>query len=246
MIQTPRRTRSPARASRCRASVGAVAVHARRGPRAAGRPGRAAAAISASVSCGLSSSSRTSSSPTTGASRPSSRRAWLVLRVEREAHAEPELGVVLEQRVVPRRPAALGVRRPRRGRQVGAVDRRAAGGVGHDHAVAEQLGDELEVRRLAAARAGAARTRTAARAPAAPLTVSCGRSVRSSGGIDWKKSQRGALDVAMLRRRLHVDRLVADLGLALGRADVDADAAAGAVVGRDLDREPVVDAGPAT
>ena len=30
-----------------------------------------------------------------------------------------------------------------------------------------------------------------------------------------------------------------DLGLALGRADVDAHAAAGAVVGRDLDREPV-------
>ena len=39
--------------------------------------------------------------------------------------------------------------------QVAAVDRRAAGGVGDHHAVAEQLGDELEVRRLAAARARA-------------------------------------------------------------------------------------------
>ena len=48
-----------------------------------------------------------------------------------------------------------------------------------------------------------------------------------------------ALDVAVVEGRLHVDGLVADVRLALGRADVDAHAAAGAVVGGDLDREPV-------
>ena len=47
------------------------------------------------------------------------------------------------------------VLRPRRHRQVAAVDRRAAGGVGDLQAVAEQLRQQLEVGRLAAAGAGA-------------------------------------------------------------------------------------------
>ena len=46
--------------------------------------------------------------------------------------------------------------------------------------------------------------------------------------------------VGMIRHGLHVDRLVARLGLALGRAHVDADAAAGTVVGGDLDGEQMV------
>ena len=77
------------------------------------------------------------------------------LGVEGEPHPEPELGVVLEQRVAPGRAATGGVDRPRRRRQVGAVDRRAAGRVGHDHPVAEELADQPEVGRLAAAAAGA-------------------------------------------------------------------------------------------
>ena len=77
------------------------------------------------------------------------------LGVEREPHPEPELGVVLEQRVAPGRAAAGGVDRPRRRRQVGAVDRRAARRVGHDHAVAEELADQPDVGRLAAAAARA-------------------------------------------------------------------------------------------
>ena len=72
-----------------------------------------------------------------------------------EAQAQAELGIVLEQRVGPGRAAALGVRGPGRRRQVAAVDRRAAGGVGDLQAVAEQLREQLEVRRLAAAGAGA-------------------------------------------------------------------------------------------
>src|ERR1051326_2549513 len=62
----------------------------------------------------------------------------LALLVERKAEAEAELGVVFEERVRPRRAAAVGVLRPRRRRQVAAVDRRAAGGVGDDDAVAEE------------------------------------------------------------------------------------------------------------
>ena len=72
-----------------------------------------------------------------------------------EPEAEPELGVVLEERVRPGRAAAVGVGRPRRGRQVPAVDRRAPGRVGDHQPVAEQLREQLDVGRLAAARAGA-------------------------------------------------------------------------------------------
>src|SRR5262249_2832632 len=77
------------------------------------------------------------------------------VRVEREAEAEAELRVVLEQRVRPRRSAAVAVGRVRRGREVAAVDRRAAGGVRDEEAIAEELRQQLQVRRLAAAGAGA-------------------------------------------------------------------------------------------
>ena len=79
-----------------------------------------------------------------------------VLRLVAEAQPEPELGVVLEQRVVPGGTPSLGVGGPRGGWQIAAVDRRASSGVGDDHAIAEQLCDEFDVRRLAAsgARAG--------------------------------------------------------------------------------------------
>ena len=50
--------------------------------------------------------------------------------VERETHSQAELGVVLEERVRPRRPAAVAVDRVRSRRQVASVDRAAAGGVG--------------------------------------------------------------------------------------------------------------------
>src|SRR5438093_1505060 len=74
----------------------------------------------------------------------------LRLLVAREAHAEAELGVVLEEGVGPRRPAAVSIRTPRGRREVPAIDRRAAGGIRHQRAVAEELAHELQVRRLAA------------------------------------------------------------------------------------------------
>ena len=64
----------------------------------------------------------------------------------RPVATEAELGVVLEQRVRPCRPRLVRPDRPWRGRQVAAVDRRAAGGVGDGQPVAEELREELEVR----------------------------------------------------------------------------------------------------
>ena len=75
------------------------------------------------------------------------------VQVGGQPQAEPELGVVLEERVGPGRPAPAGVRRPGGRRQVAAVDRRAARRVRDRGTVAEQLGQQLEVGRLPAPRA---------------------------------------------------------------------------------------------
>jgi hypothetical protein len=56
--------------------------------------------------------------------------------VDRETEAEGELGRVLEERVVPRRPAPVLVLRIGGRRQIAAVDRRAAGGVADQQPVA--------------------------------------------------------------------------------------------------------------
>ena len=61
------------------------------------------------------------------------------LFVSGKPHPEPEFCVVLEQRIRPRRTAALGVPAPGRGRQVAAVDRRAPGRIRDDQARAEEL-----------------------------------------------------------------------------------------------------------
>ena len=98
----------------------------------------------------------TNSSPTCGGEFLEQFLGKFLLLVNRDAEAEAEFRVVLEQRIAPRRAAAAFVRRVRRGRQVAAVDRGAARRVGDDRAVAEQLREHLDVRRLAAARARAA------------------------------------------------------------------------------------------
>ena len=165
------------------------------------------------------------------------------LGVEREAHPESELRVVLEQRVAPRRAAAGRVDGPRRGRQVGPVDRRAARRVRHDHAIAEELADQPDVRRLAAAGARARELEERLEDLAALDRVA--RDQAAVEGFDGlEEVPADSLDVAMVRDRGHVDRLVARVGLALGRADVDADAAAGAIVRGDLDRESMVEQVP--
>ena len=161
----------------------------------------------------------------------------LGLLVEREAHAEAELGVVLEERVRPRRAAPFGVLRPRRRRQVAAVDRRAAGRVRDEQPVAEELRQEFEVGRLAAAGAGARELEQRLQ----HLRALDGRRLHLAS-VDLGKREEEipvlalALEVVGLRQR--VERLVIRILLVLRRTRLDADAAAGAVVGRNLDGHP--------
>ena len=70
-------------------------------------------------------------------------------------HAHAELGVVLEERVAPSRAVPVLVRGVRRGGRGVTPDGGAAGGVGDEHAVAEELGHKASVRSLGAAGAGA-------------------------------------------------------------------------------------------
>ena len=238
MIQTPWRTRSPASA--------AGAGH--RTP--AGRRSRPSASRSCVDPVALGHDLRLG--------RPAGRRGW-PRRGRRRARAPAARPAGAPGRSGRRAPGACPVRTrrcprtascstparargvdgPRRRRQVGAVDRRAARGVGDDHAVAEQLADELDVGRLAAAAAGARELEQRLEHLAALDGVVGDAGSRSSGGIDWKKSQRPRSTSRCSATGSMLMALWLHLGLALGRADVDADAAAGAVVGRDLDRQAV-------
>ena len=152
-----------------------------------------------------------------------------------EPQPEPELGVVLEQRVRPRRAAPVGVDRPRRRRQVAAVDRRAAGGVGDRQPVAEQLREQLQVRRLAAAGAGAGELeqrlqelRAAHGAEVDPRAV----------GRRQLLEERDVLALGVHQRlaRVEVDRLVHGLAARRHRTGLDAQPAAGAVLDVHLQR----------
>ena len=125
-----------------------------RGPRAAAsaRPrGRAARGSGPRCPADWTGSASTSSS-SHGLRQAAEQVARVILLlIDGHADAQPELGIVLEERVRPGRPSALGVLRPRGRRQVAAVDRRAARRVGDDRPVAEELAHQLQVRRLAAA-----------------------------------------------------------------------------------------------
>ena len=182
-----------------------------------------------------------SSWPTSPASEAEQGASPCLLRFETEPDAETELGVVLEQRVAPSRPAPFGVGRPRRRRQVAAVDRRAAGGIGHEHAVPEQLAGQLQVGRLAAAVTGSGELEQGLESLGALHRV-----VRQEGAVQLRDGQEEVpvvpQPVPVNERRFHVDGLVLGLGLGLRRAHVDADTAAGAVVNGHL-RWPCGDRG---
>ena len=150
-----------------------------------------------------------------------------------EPHAEAELGVVLEERVGPGWTTAFAVHRPRRGGQVAAVDRRAARGVGDEQPVAEELGEQLDVGRLAAAGAGARELEQRLE----ELHAAHRREVHPRTVVDRQRLEEAEVLVLRLLDRLlgaHVDGLLAGLLLALCRACLDAQRAAGAVVDRDL------------
>ena len=154
--------------------------------------------------------------------------------VHREAEAQPELGVVLEERVRPGRPAPVTVRGEGRGGEVAAVDRRAAGGVRDQRAIAEELRQELYVGGLAAARAGARVLEERLEELAALHVAVRHRPVRL-----WQRQEEGvvrALGLGDRQLRGHVDGLVPRVGAVLGRTDLDAQPAARAVVRRHLDR----------
>jgi len=158
------------------------------------------------------------------------------VQVGRQPHAETELGVVLEQGVRPGGSASLVVLGPWGGRQVAAVDGRAAGGVGDLQPVTEQLGEQLQVRRLATTRAGAREL--------------------EQRGQELHTTHRRVVDLAAARpgdrlEELHILALLAAFqhrsqvdGLALRLADrrhragFHAQAATGAVLRVDLQRVP--------
>ncbi len=123
--------------------------------------------------------------------------------------------------------------RVRRRGQVAAVDRGAAGGVGDDRAIAEELAHQLHVRRLATAGAGpgvleerlgelAPLDRLQLQAPAVQL------------GEFEEVVEPFPLTVEMIGLGLHVDCPVFHLFLRMGGADVDTDPASRAVVRRHL------------
>ncbi len=162
--------------------------------------------------------------------------------IAREAEAQPELGVVLEERVRPGRAAPLGVHGPGGGGEVSAVDRRAAGGVRDQEAVAEELREELEVRGLAAPRARARELEERLEV----LRAAHGREVDARAIVDGERLEEGEVRARRLEDGLdarEVDGALSTLVLGLDRAGVDAEPAAGAVLEVGLQR--VADVGEA-
>ena len=134
---------------------------------------------------------------------------------------------------------AFAVAGPRGGGQVAAVDRRAPRGVGHHGPVAEQLGEQAQVRRLAAPRAGTGELEQR------PQHGGALHRVVGQGGA-WHLGQgqeglpAGPLEVTSHLGVDHGERPVRGIVLGVPGAHVHADGAAGAVVGSDLDGEQVV------
>ena len=113
---------------------------------------RRCSAIPASV-CGVGAGEQRR--PGRARARPARARACCDLGVEREPHPEAELGVVLEQRVRPGR--ARGRRRSRSTASSAGCRRRSTSSPSRSRRASgrRELGEQLQVRRLAAALAGA-------------------------------------------------------------------------------------------
>ncbi len=164
-----------------------------------------------------------------GAQCAHQRLRQVALRIQREAHAEAELRVVLEQAVGPCGALAGAVLRPRGGGQVAAVDGGATRGVGHQQVIAVELRQELDVGCFAAAGAGAgvfeqrrAQLRAFDQIDAVPR--------RTCLGQTEEEPVTALLNLQVFELGLHVDGFVLDCLLAARRTDVDANTAAGAVV----------------
>ena len=154
------------------------------------------------------------------------------LHVGGQPHAQTELGIVLEQRVRPGRSTSVGVLAPGGGRQVAAVDRRAAGGIGHLGTVTEELGDEFDVGRLTAAGTGAGELEQRLE----ELGATHGGEVHPGPVVDRQGVEE--LDVLALIGLVQVlgqvDGLAIRASDRMGRACLDAQTTAGALVGHHL------------
>lgn len=69
----------------------------------------------------------------------------LPVLIDGETEPQSELGVVFKQRVGPGRPAPVGVGGVGGGRQVAAINGRAAGGVGNQQPIAIELSQQLDI-----------------------------------------------------------------------------------------------------
>src|SRR5579863_4723997 len=156
------------------------------------------------------------------------------LLIEGGPHAKAELGVVFEERVGPGRATAGGVLAVGGRGQIAAVDGGAAGRVGNVEPVAEQLREELDVGRFAAAGAGSGKLEKRLQklqilhlAVRKPIAIDFGQGEEEIPILSFRRAQR------LLRS--HVNGLVARIALALHWADLDADRTSGAIFRSNLE-----------
>src|SRR5579859_3075282 len=79
----------------------------------------------------------------------------LRLLVQGQADSQTKFRIVFKKRIRPGRPQTPGVHAVGRGGKIASVNGRATCGVGDDGMIPKQLGDQLDVGRLSATRAGA-------------------------------------------------------------------------------------------
>jgi len=162
-----------------------------------------------------------------------------LVRIHRQADPVAELGVVLEEGVRPRRPPPVLVDGVGRGGEVASVNGGAAGGVGEEEAVPGELGEQLQVGRLPAARTGPGELEERL-AELAVLHVHP-QVLRGRLGEGEEVVELRALLLEEERvDRGQVERLPPGLAAVLRRADVHAEVAAGAVLRGHLDGVLVV------
>ena len=147
----------------------------------------------------------------------------LTLLASAQQHAEAELSAIFKQAVAPGRALSLGIFAVRHSRNCRAPNGGAAGGIGYQHAVAIELGDQLGIRSFAAASAGAGEFQQRA-AELAVLDIG-----RSNFQL---RLLHGKIPVSSLV--LLISKGIHGQGLFFGRADIDADAAALAIIRANL------------
>ena len=173
---------------------------------------------------------------------PQQGRRHRPLLIQRHPHPETELGVVLEQRIAPGRTATRRIRAPGGGGQIAAIDRAAAGGIGHHHPVAEELAGELEIGRFAAAGAGAGEREEGL------LQLLLPHLVEVQGGAGHLRQAQKEVPVvaALLKERFqggHHQGAAFRFAAVAGGAHLHAQLAAGAVLHGHLEREALAGEG---